>query len=308
MFLIHWVSFVFSFKALNVIDFWLLPKFGPKLKMFACVWHHHTLTAAGNQGYCTLSTLHPSGLFRTFAVLLLRLTDRPFDSKLSWRERRRQFCLPAVHSWRQESYLNNSPLHTCRSHSPLTLLFCVFSQLMLDHIPTPSVHVCLCVRILTCFFSHKFSLKSLTLQLRLLCFLTVRETVLPLKRFACETLQARKVESDLAISTPSQRTTGYYLFNSGTETGVKAASSRWPIWLSVCILCYGCPREEDVQYLCSVWKQIVCCLDNWPSPTQLPGKKMQQTGAGCLSTGIPPTRLHFKCKIISAHRPCFQWN
>lgn len=83
---------------------------------------------------------------RPFAVLLLRLTDRPFDSKLSWRERRRQCCLPAVHSWRQESYLNNSPLRTCRSHSPLTLLLCVFSQLMLDHIPTPSVHVCLCVR------------------------------------------------------------------------------------------------------------------------------------------------------------------
>lgn len=46
----------------------------------------------------------------------------------------------------------------------------------------------------------------------------------PLKLFANETVEAR--QPDLAISTASQRSEGYYLFNSGTQTGAKATSSR----------------------------------------------------------------------------------
>lgn len=41
----------------------------------------------------------------------------------------------------------------------------------------------------------------------------------PLKRFASETVEAG--EPDLSIPTASQRSTGYYLFNSGTRTGVE---------------------------------------------------------------------------------------
>lgn len=72
---------------------------------------------------------------------------------------------------------------------------------------------------------NKFSLKSIVLQQRL-CVCR------HFKRFASETVEAR--EPDLATSTASQRSTGYYLFESGTHTGVRAASLRWPM-VHVCL-------------------------------------------------------------------------